>query len=100
MAAVVSVSIAPDVAFERARRGGEAVLARYGAAHFGAISKGRKPIPRFSPKGVAGRRPGNRPGPNEEVARITDLAEMRRPGLAVECGPGSRAVTQQETGKW
>ncbi|MCC7089525.1 MAG: hypothetical protein IT295_10240 [Dehalococcoidia bacterium] len=34
---------------ERARKGGEAVVAKYGAAHMGAISKGRKPMPRYTP---------------------------------------------------
>ncbi len=34
---------------ERARKGGEAVVAKYGAAHMGAISNGRKPMPRYSP---------------------------------------------------
>lgn len=89
--------IDPVVAFERARRGGEATLSRYGREHFSRISKGRKPIPRFIPKkGSAGVRPGTRPGLNEE-ARITEVEEMRRPGLAVECGPGSRGHLSEET---
>ncbi len=33
---------------ERARKGGEAVVAKYGAAHMGAISNGRKPMPRYT----------------------------------------------------
>lgn len=93
------MNVEPSVAFERAKRGGEAVLSLYGAAHFGAISRGRKPIRRFIPKGVAGRRPANRTG-----QAITDVEgsesqspEMRRPGLALEDGPGPCAHLVEET---